>query len=202
MDQSEAGKLGYAKTGHILREQISEKHERLVQAYDANPKYCKQCGEKLPYEKRRHKFCSQSCAAKCNNRGVTRHTTHSSECANCGAKKEHRHNKYCSECSKSRVYNTVQTLEMATHDRTRRKVLLQTRGWACEVCGLSEWMGKPIPIELDHVDGDADNNSAENLRLICPNCHAQTETYKGANAGKGSRRQSKRRQRYADGKTY
>lgn len=63
-------------------------------------------------------------------------------------------------------------------------------------------MGQPIAIELDHIDGDADNNTEENLRLICPNSHAQTESYKGANAGKGSTRQAKRRKRYADGKTY
>jgi hypothetical protein len=40
------------------------------------------------------------------------------------------------------------------------------------------------------------------LRLVCPNCHALTATYKGANAGKGSKRQKMRRQRYKDGKTY
>jgi hypothetical protein len=63
-------------------------------------------------------------------------------------------------------------------------------------------MGKPIPIELDHIDGNSDNNSAENLRLICPNCHAQTETYKVANKGKNSQRQAMRRNRYANGQTY
>jgi hypothetical protein len=45
-------------------------------------------------------------------------------------------------------------------------------------------MGKDTPIELDHIDGNCANNAKENLRLICPNCHAQTEFYKGANAGR------------------
>jgi predicted HNH restriction endonuclease len=70
------------------------------------------------------------------------------------------------------------------------------------VCGLSEWMDKRIPLEIDHIDGNSDNNVEQNLRLICPNCHAQTETYKGANAGKGSSRQAMRRKRYAEGKTW
>jgi 5-methylcytosine-specific restriction endonuclease McrA len=51
----------------------------------------------------------------------------------------------------------------------------------CGNCGLSEWMGKPIPLELDHIDGDRENNSLDNLQLICPNCHALTQTYRGKN---------------------
>jgi hypothetical protein len=45
-------------------------------------------------------------------------------------------------------------------------------------------MGQPTPIELDHIDGDPNNNDETNLCLICPNCHAQTPTYKGKNAGR------------------
>ena len=55
----------------------------------------------------------------------------------------------------------------------------------CTVCGLSVWMGRPITLEVDHIDGDWSNNNVDNLRSICPNCHSQTSTYKGANRGKG-----------------
>jgi hypothetical protein len=51
----------------------------------------------------------------------------------------------------------------------------------CECCGIAEWNGKITPIELDHIDGNRYNNTLENLRLLCPNCHAQTETYRGKN---------------------
>jgi hypothetical protein len=54
----------------------------------------------------------------------------------------------------------------------------------CEGCGLTEWLGRPIPLELDHVDGDRTNNLFENLRLLCPNCHALTPTYRGRNIGR------------------
>jgi Zn finger protein HypA/HybF involved in hydrogenase expression len=53
--------------------------------------------------------------------------------------------------------------------------------YRCEICGLSEWNGKPIPLQLDHIDGNSHNHLFENLRMICPNCHAQTETYCGKN---------------------
>lgn len=54
----------------------------------------------------------------------------------------------------------------------------------CSSCDLTRWQGEPIPLELDHVDGDRTNNSLENLRLLCPNCHALTPTYRGRNIGR------------------
>jgi len=51
----------------------------------------------------------------------------------------------------------------------------------CECCGITEWRGKPTPLELDHINGINYDNRLENLRLLCPNCHAQTDTYRGRN---------------------
>ena len=54
----------------------------------------------------------------------------------------------------------------------------------CECCGLTEWIGKPIPLELHHKDGDRHNNTIDNYELLCPNCHAFTESYRGKNCTK------------------
>lgn len=51
----------------------------------------------------------------------------------------------------------------------------------CEKCMRTTWMGEPIPLELHHIDGNRRNNSITNLVLICPNCHAQTDSYRGKN---------------------
>lgn len=51
----------------------------------------------------------------------------------------------------------------------------------CSSCNLTEWLGEPIPLELDHIDGNFLNNNLENLRILCPNCHAKTNTYRGRN---------------------
>ena len=51
----------------------------------------------------------------------------------------------------------------------------------CEMCQLTEWLGGKLPLELHHKDGNKNNNSLDNLEIICPNCHSLTETYKGKN---------------------
>ena len=51
----------------------------------------------------------------------------------------------------------------------------------CESCGLTEWLGKPIPLEMHHMNGDNRDNRLANLQLLCPNCHALTDNYRGLN---------------------
>jgi 5-methylcytosine-specific restriction endonuclease McrA len=68
---------------------------------------------------------------------------------------------------------------------TVKRVLLR-EGWParCARCERETWLGGTIPLELDHIDGDRTNNEPTNLRLLCPNCHALTPTYRGRNIGR------------------
>jgi len=81
---------------------------------------------------------------------------------------------------KTKAFEDIKT------DGCRKKRLILELGHSCQVCGLVEWCGRSAPIEIDHIDGNPENNSRQNLRLICCNCHAQTETYRGRNVGKVS----------------
>lgn len=81
----------------------------------------------------------------------------------------------------------------------RRFISAEQEG-SCALCGLTDtWNGRPLTMVLDHIDGDSSNNRRENLRLVCPNCDSQLETYKSRNRGRG---RHSRRRRYADGQSY
>ena len=75
--------------------------------------------------------------------------------------------------------------------RWAKRYLLEQCDGKCQICGISEWNEKPIVLECDHIDGDHKNNAPNNLRMICPNCHSQTDTYKAKNTGNG--RESRRK---------
>lgn len=51
----------------------------------------------------------------------------------------------------------------------------------CEICGLTDWLGKPLTMQLHHVNGDGSDNRLENIQFLCANCHSQTDTYGAKN---------------------
>jgi len=62
--------------------------------------------------------------------------------------------------------------------------LIYLRGRKCENCGLEEWLGQPINLEVHHIDGNRKNNELENLQLLCPNCHSYTPNFRSLNIKK------------------
>lgn len=63
----------------------------------------------------------------------------------------------------------------------RRLVNEGYKKYNCEICGLVEWNGVKISLELDHINGNSYDHRLENLRFLCPNCHSMTTTYRGKN---------------------
>ena len=72
-----------------------------------------------------------------------------------------------------------------TGDLKRRLIGEGVMAPRCEVCRRDSWNGSAMPLELDHINGRRDDNRLVNLRVLCPNCHAQTDTYRGRNIGTG-----------------
>jgi len=194
MSCSEAGKLGGKKSIAITL----IKYKNRINLYNLIPKKCIECDKSLDYEKRYNKFCSHTCAAISNNKG--RRTV--------------KVIKYCKTCnteffgSLDRKFCSQKCMGIFRHKQTFSKHILNHRNlrtyWLeitnkCSICGLDSWMNKSIPLVLDHIDGNSDNNTKDNTRLICCNCDAQTDTYKSKNRGHG---RYSRRLRYRQGKSY
>ncbi len=189
------------KAGQINK----DKKKKRIEKYNLNPSKCKYCQNYIPYNKRKNKFCSHSCAASFNNQGVERNKTHGlfkkKKCINCGLITDNK--KYCNIRCNSEHLKKVRRIWIEGNNclkdyKKDKWYLEEIRGKKCEVCHNSEWMGTEIPLDIDHIDGDSDNNILDNLRLICPNCHRQTPTYGSKNRGKGrySKRQKYRKNRY------
>lgn len=63
----------------------------------------------------------------------------------------------------------------------RRRRVFEEQNFCCAKCGISEWQGFKLTLELEHKDGNNQNNSRENLEGLCPNCHSITDTWRGRN---------------------
>lgn len=186
MTPSEAGKLGALKS----RETQIKQYEARVQEYLKNPTKCKFCGAVLPYEKRSNKFCNTSCAAFFNNKLRPKEKNF---CLNCGKeisiKGKFCNNKCQGEYIIKQKFMKIEESGYFPHNETTneitrssvRKYLIAKYGHKCSICGLSEWMGQPIPLVADHIDGDTTNHKVENFRMVCENCNAQLPTYKAKN---------------------
>lgn len=95
---------------------------------------------------------------------------------------------FCDEIEQTKDFGLISNVERA------KKYLIKKRGHQCEICKETEWMGKPIPLVFDHIDGNSDNNTLDNLRLVCANCDRQLPTFGFKNKGTKSLRNKKRRE--------
>ena len=77
-------------------------------------------------------------------------------------------------------------------DRLKKRILKEEyKEHRCEKCGRTEWLGNPIPLQLDHINSDHSDNSWDNIRLLCPNCHFQTSTHNCKNPKRQTRKAPK-----------
>lgn len=178
----------------------ARKKKERIDAYAANPNLCPGCTNAISYERRNNKFCTASCAASSSNiRSKKSHV-----CLNCGEARSNSKTKYCSNAcqhlfQRSETHRKLEAGENGLH-RQVRDYLIAKHGMTCldPLCAW-DFAKRPINVELEHIDGNHENNTLTNCTLLCPNCHSTTPTYKNKNKGNG---RAARRQRYAEGKSW
>lgn len=133
--------------------------------------HCKFCGKVL--DNPRNTFCNSSCAASYNNQ----HRKPMSE-----ETKE----KISQSLRGEKIKNKKETKNVSVKATTVKNRLLKEglKEYKCEICGISEWNGKEITLQLHHINGDRNDNRIENLQILCPNCHSQTDNYCNKNREK------------------
>jgi len=137
---------------------------------------CLRCGNAT----KNPKFCSTSCAASFNNKIVK--IKKKPRCLNCGLNIARGH-KYCNnKCQGEYIWKTNTIPKILRGEckslKTIKKYLFEVRGEACEACSTTkDWNGKKLTLQADHIDGNYYNNKVENIKILCPNCHSQTDTH-------------------------
>ena len=140
---------------------------------------CNKCGKEHDGSFGSGKFCSRACA---NSRIRTEETKKKisegilkSEWL---LKCDYSHNSSDEKIEKQRETWKAKRNFNTAHIFSIKKWLKEERGHKCEECGVEEWNGKRLPMEVDHIDGNTKNNDLTNLKVLCPNCHSQTPTWR------------------------
>lgn len=156
---------------------------RKVKTSFANRKHCVVCGKEL--QGHQTKYCS----IRCKN-----HDKHKNICEFCGKEFESniKNARFCSAACQAKLTHKLAYKDFLENNdkycrgnytpKAFKNDILEEQGGICPICkGKPEHNGKPLVFVLDHIDGDASNNKRENLRMICPNCDSQLDTFKSKN---------------------
>lgn len=170
-------------------------------------KECLNCEKEFEFNnnqkvERLRKFCNNSCSAHYNN--LRKIKKDFGNCKNCNNKLNKSIKKYCNnkcqgEFKRSELFKLIndgnnKTTEISA--KMHKMYLIEKHGNKCMDCGWCKIhpITNNVPIQLEHIDGNSDNNCLDNLKLLCPNCHSLTITYGSLNKnGRDSIRNIKRK---------
>lgn len=140
-----------------------------------------------------NRICSVSGWMRANRRFLLGHGYSNDKCIVCGKNLTYGHlTPYChvhlkEKQNTEKINHWLKTGDTGCGISTTlrngiRQYILDSQDGKCAICGLPQtWDSKPLKFILDHINGDASNNNRNNLRLICPNCDSQLDTYKSKN---------------------
>lgn len=178
------------------RQELNTNREFALKNYYESPNYCKYCGKVIevkpgqtPSKARGKTFCDLKCChLHQKSKGVE-----PKNCKNCGRNISSQNKSgLCSKCLKEQIdqqklkkwldNGDTGTIIASAIPLCIRRYIFDEQSGKCAICGQGDiWNKKDLHFVLDHIDGDASNSCRENLRLICPNCDSQLDTFKSKN---------------------
>lgn len=153
---------------------------------------CVDCGKEIEVNKRTDP--KKAKCVKCNPKERKRTKKPDNYCNNCGKIIKRKDQICCSvKCSneyrKKKIFEKIEKSNgIGCEIRRIKEYLISRNGHKCSICNNTKWMEKPIPLVIDHINGRANDNRLENLRLVCNNCDAQLPTYKSKNKNSDRKR--------------
>jgi len=104
-----------------------------------------------------------------------------SNCLNCGTELSYlecnSNGKFCNNSCRNTYARNIAVANGTAGPGQIRTWMLENVPYKCKICGLSKWRGNKISLHLDHINGNSRENTKQNVRWLCPNCHSQTETW-------------------------
>ena len=209
MSYSEAGRLGALKTAKMRKQKKNEQIDEYLKSPKTcvtcgkpipfeKHKVCKFCSRSCAATYNNIKFPKRVKKPKMELCVKGSHETYKKVlCVECGSEMPKCNKKFCSQkCqNEHRLHVLLQYVEKTgefpyvkdgvtkgeANRKVVRKFLIHKYGHRCSICGTTEWMGQPVPLVVDHIDGNTLNNRVSNFRLVCGNCDMQLPTYKSKN---------------------
>ena len=196
--------LKYTEIGDVLNKSSDSVRNKLnefgLKYYDFinEKRYCLECNNEFIVTKNSEKkFCNNSCSTIFNNKSRVRTIK---KCLNCNDDIKH-HRNFCSkECEfifrKMEFFLKIENGDTTLYEKHYKDYIIKKYGakcMECNWCEINQTTGN-VPIQLEHIDGNSDNNSLDNLKLLCPNCHSLTPTFGNLNRGNGREKRRLKRQ--------
>lgn len=165
-------------------------------------KKCENCSVDFKsFERDNRKFCSHSCSAIFNN--FKRSENYNENCKYCNNEIK-KGNEFCNNICYAK-YHTQKIYELIekngnVSEKQIKSYLIYKHGTNCMECGWNKIhpILNKVPIQLEHIDGNSDNNTKNNCKLLCPNCHSLTLTFGALNIGNGRTLRKIKRKKYRE----
>lgn len=166
-------------SGRFCSEKCARSFSTKIKRDEINRKVSLSLGGTGEYRTFKCGYCEKKVKVTRSNRNNSKFCSH--ECS-----VKYRWRVYCLEVIKKGNFQVLGAKAENSVRKKAKRFIIEQNGHKCQLCGTETWQDKPVPLVLDHVDGNSDNNKITNCRVICRNCDGLLPTFAAKNKGKAT----------------